>query len=1107
MNNKINAILLLYFIIFFSYCTNKSAEPILFETLDSSKTNIQFKNQLTPSEDFNMFHYMYYYNGAGIGAGDFNNDGLIDLFFAGNEVTNKIYLNKGQLKFEDITQQSQIPQDIAWNTGVSVVDINHDGLLDIYICRVGNYEKLKSKNQLLICTGIKNKIPTYEDQAEKYGLAFSGFSTQALFFDYDKDGYLDMFLLNHSVHQNGVFAPRKNFEGTFDTLSGDRLYHNNHGYFEDFTKKSKIRSTAISYGLGVVASDINVDGYPDIYNGNDFHENDYLYINQKNGTFHDLSNQQMMHTSQYTMGVDIADINNDGLPEIVTMDMLPFDPYILKRSLGEDDYDIYKFKINVGYDYQYTRNNLQWNRGNNHFSEIGMLSGVYASDWSWATFITDFNNDGLKDLFIANGIPKRMNDIDYVSFIGAKQYQEKIKDNKISKKDMALVDKYPEIKIPNKFYINKGNFKFEDAESQIANNPNTYSNGAIYADLDNDGDEDIVVNNVNDPILIYENKTNVQPNNQFISIKLTEDSYNTNAIGAKIILFNKSEIRTYENYPVRGFLSSMQKPILIGLKKSSIDSAIIIWDDNTYQKLDIQNNINKFLEIKKQKKLPKFDYNLLKPKIKKSNYTFKDITKETKLIFKHVENNFNEFNREQLLPHFNSTFGPALAVADVNSDGLEDVYLGGARGNPSILFLQQQDGSFKASKTNFKKDANFEDVDAQFADMNNDGFVDLVIASGGNEYFGSDKHLISSVFYNDGKGNFTEVLNAIQTYTNAKVLRIEDLNHDGWNDIFIGEKTVPFNYGKPANGYFLINNQHNQWLDKTNTIAPSFTNIGLITDVQFVDMNRDKNKDIVVSYEWGPIDLFIYQNNKYIKQDPLTTKKGWWNFILPIDLNKDGNIDFIAGNNGLNSRLKPTPKEPIHLYINDFDKNGQSEAVLTYFLNHKEITFSNKDELQRQLPIIKKKFLYAEDFAKASLQEIFGADKLKEAKVLTSDYFENSLLLNDGKNKFLTNALPFETQISAYYCALAINNSNSKLPDILLFGNFYDNNIQMSRYDADYGTMLTNKGNHQFEVNQINGLNIKGQVRTIKAITIKGKKAFILGKNNDALQVIQILNE
>ena len=749
--------LLIGIAVFFSSCKQETPKEILFQAIDQKVTGLTFINQMHPTPQFNLFKYMYYYNGAGIGAGDFNNDGKIDLFFAANQGNNGLFLNEGNLHFKEVTKEANIPQDGGWNTGVSVVDINNDGLLDIYVCRVGHFDLLQGKNQLLICKGIKNGIPFYEEEAKQYGLDFSGFSTQAVFFDYDGDGDLDMFLLNHSVNHEARYAPRANFMGTYDSLSGDRLYRNDNGHFTDVTKQSKINSSAISYGLGVAVADINMDGWPDLYIGNDFHENDYLYINQHDGTFKEENNQQLMHTSQFSMGVDVADANNDGYPEIISMDMLPSDPTILKRSLGEDDYDIFQNKLSFGYNYQYARNNLQYNRRNNHFSETGFYSGVYATDWSWAPLFMDFDNDGLKDLFISNGIPKRMNDIDYINFVSSDELQQKLKENKLDEKDMALVNKFPEIKIPNKFYRNTGNLLFEDMHSSIANDLSTFSNGAVYADLDNDGDLDVVVNNIDDPVLVYQNKSNDKNDKPFVEIKLKGPEKNSKAVGAKVVLFANGGIRTYEKNPAKGFQSSMEIPLHIGLVNTKVDSAFLIWPDNSCQKIEL-NNGQSHISFSYQKGLAKFDYAAITSFGKNETKPMENTTAASGLNYVHHENPFIEFNREFLIPHMVSTEGPALAVADINHDGLEDVFIGSSKTFHNGIFLQQPNGKFIQTKQPLMDlDSMYEDVDAKWMDVNNDGNIDLVIASGGNEYYGKDEHLLPRVYLNDGKANFKKL--------------------------------------------------------------------------------------------------------------------------------------------------------------------------------------------------------------------------------------------------------------------------------------------------------------------------------------------------------------
>ncbi len=1085
--------------IIFSCKSKKEKKEFLFDVLTHKQTGLDFANHLKASPSFNMFHYMYFYNGAGIGAGDFNNDGLIDLFFAANQVGNRLYLNKGDMQFRDVTDSSRIPKNSSWSTGVSIVDINNDGLLDIYVCKVGQYEALKGKNELLICTGISaGGIPQYVDRAAEYGLDFSGFSTQSAFFDYDLDGDLDMFLLNHSVHHNGTFGPRNQFLGTYHTLSGDRMFRNDGARFTEVTRETGINSSAIGYGLGIAISDINLDGYPDIFIGNDFHENDYLYINQGNGTFSEEMTQRTMHTSQFSMGVDVADVNNDGQPELISMDMLPYDPYILKRSLGEDRYETFYMKVGYGYHHQYARNNLQLNLGNGTFSEIGMFAGVHATDWSWAPLWMDFDNDGLKDLFVSNGIPKRMNDMDYINFVSDEAIQSKIRNNTIRETEMALVDKFPEIKLPNKFYRNNGAMAFEDLKDQIGNDQETFSNGAIYADLDNDGDLDVVVNNIDAEALIYQNNTSTT-SKDFIKVDLKGPGKNLRGIGTKLLIFEKNGLRTYEKFPVRGFESSMEIPLHAGIKNLSYDSILLVWPDNTYQRLEITPGQSPRVEYKAG--LPSFDYSFMQ-KRRTNEVKLEDVSVEAGLTYKHIENNFVEFNREPLIPHMISTEGPALAVADINGDGLDDFYIGSSKFEKAAVFIQESNNKFrKTIQPAIDADSTYEEVDAKWIDVNGDKYVDLVVANGGNEYYGRDKYMEPRLYLNDGKGNLSLSANAFRNiYMNAGCIAPVDINKDGHMDIFIGGRTVPWEYGLKPQSYMLMNDGSGQFRESTQTNG-ELKFAGMVTSASWVDIDNDSDQDLLLSLEWGTICVFINDAGQLKRRD-LTTRKGWWNFVTAIDTDNDGDLDLVAGNVGRNSRLKPTEDEPVTLYYNDFDDNGKNEQVVTYFLNGKEIPFPNKMEMEKQLPALKKKFLYAEDFAEATLKEIISGGKLSGSSTWSVDYFENAILINNGNLQFELKALPWQTQLTSYRCGLPMDANGDKLPDIFLGGNFYDNNIDMGRYDSDYGTVLVNLGNNNFTPYNTS-VTIKGQVRKIENIGIGGEKMFLLARNNDSLMILR----
>lgn len=1101
-----NWYLLVIFGVILSACSKQEGEgDYRFELLTSDRTGIDFSNTLKPTKDLNIFYYMYFYNGGGVGAGDLNNDGLIDLCFTANQEANRIYLNKSGLRFEDVTEKAGFKGSKGWSNGVSIVDINQDGLLDIYVSQVGNFENMKGHNLLFECQKITEEgVPVYEEKSKEYGLDLIVFGTQALFFDYDLDGDLDMFQLNHSVHQNGTFGRRDLFKDTFHPLAGDKLFRNDGGKYVEVTREAGIHSSALGYGLGLGVGDINLDGYPDMYIGNDFHENDYLYINQKNGRFTDQTDSSLMHTSQFSMGVDVGDLNNDIFPEIVSLDMLPSDYEILKKSEGEDSYSIFKYKIRQGYNYQFARNNLQFNNGNDTFSEIGMYSGIHATDWSWAALFTDFDNDGLKDLFISNGIPKRMNDTDYIKFVSDDVVQEKIRSKNFDENDPGLADKLPEIKLPNKFFGNKGDLIFADLASNIKNDKISYSNGSVYADLDNDGDLDIVTNNINEKAFVYQNLSEQKPvKNDFLRLYLKGKKGNLNAIGSKCLVFRGGDVLSYEKFPVRGFQSSMEVPINIGLgKRVDIDSVLLIWPDNGYQVLR-SGELKDSLSLSYQDHLPVFDYDAFKRQRENHSFAFGDVAAKQGLAVRHEENNFIEFDRNSLIPFEVTAEGPAVAIADINHDGLEDIYVGSSKMLRSHLYLQNTNGKFtEKPQPAFVKDSTYEEVDAEWTDVNKDGHPDLVVATGGNEFSNNSPYQMPRIYLNDGKGYLTAKDDAFANiFVTASCVTPFDFTGDGHVDLFIGGRAVPLNYGEIPRSYLLQNDGSGKFSDVTARYAPELSSVGYVRSARLADMNNDGKQDIVVALEWDGICVLESVGSRFQKK-MLTDRKGWWNFAMPYDFDGDGDLDILAGNLGLNSRLKASEKAPVKMYINDFDGNGRREPLLTTFLNGKEALFPTKLEMEKQMPVIRKKYIYATEFAKASLADLVGAEKLENAKVLTADYFENAILVNDGKGSFSMRALPYRAQWAPFYDAQIVDANGDKLPDVLLIGNFYDCNIQMGRYDADYGTVLINKGNCNFAPEPLNGLQVRGQVKRLKRIQLKTGTAVVAARNDDELMVI-----
>ncbi len=1071
----------------------------LFTLLTADKTGLDFDNTLELTPEMNIFKYMYFYNGGGVASADFNNDGLMDVFFTGNIADSKMYLNKGNLKFEDITDKTGMVNDSAWSNGATVVDINQDGMMDIYISQVGTMPPYHGHNALYVCKSIVQGVPVYEEQSKKYGLDLSGYGTQAAFFDYDLDGDLDMYQLNHSTHANGTFGPKKQFIGTYHPTSGDRFFKNENGKYKEVTRQCGINSTVIGYGLGIMVSDINMDGYPDIYIGNDFHENDYLYINQKNGTFRESLEDQLMHTSRFSMGIDAADINNDCLPDIISLDMLPENPEILKRSENDEDVGLFKFKLDYGYNYQYSRNCLQINNGNNTFSDVALMAGVYATDWSWSPLFMDFDNDGKKDLYISNGIPKRMNDLDYINFVSDPNWQWKTKSGDLTSDEIKMITKFPEIKLNNKFYLNKGRLKFEDLSNTVENALPSYSNGTAYADFDNDGDMDIVVNNINDKAFVYRNNSTSHNKNKSVSIKLKGDIKNNSGIGTKIISYCGTQKQLHEYFPVRGFQSSSTQFPIIGIDTLALDSMIVIWPDNKYEVL---KNISSTTELVYKKTLPIYDYKKLTnrtydfvpPNIVNSRLNFEDT---------HKENPYVEFHREPLIAMSCGEQGPAGAVADVNGDGLDDIYLGKSKGYIGKLYLQQKNGTFYLVKNiDFASDSMCEDSDAKFADVNGDKFVDLIVASGGNEFSLNSTYSTPRLYLNDGKGTFTKSPNAFTNiHSSSSKIALEDINKDGYIDLFLGSRATPYSYGVIPESFLLINDGKGQFKDMTTSYSSTLKKAGLVKDAKWIDIDGDKDNDLVIASEWSEVQVYVREGNA-LKKRNITTDKGWWNLIHAIDYDNDGDMDIIMGNQGLNSRLHPSRQEPIRMYFGDFDDNDAKEQVITYYLGGKEIPLSNKTDIEKKIPRIKKQYLKAADFAKASVEDIFLKKYLDKAEQFEANQFANVLLINDGKGNFTQQTLPLELQYAPLMSASNFDIDKDGRLDVLLGMNDYSTSVLLGRYDANYGGVLLNTKDG-FKYSNFGNTIIKGQVRKIMSIMIKGKIYFIYLRNNDSTLVLE----
>lgn len=1062
-----------------------------FISLASSDTHINFANNLEKKNKFSILYYLYYYNGGGVSIGDINNDGLPDIYFTANSKgNNKLYLNKGNFQFEDITDKAGVKGISDWCTGSTMADVNGDGFLDIYVSTVSNKYGLKGHNELY----INNGNGTFTERSAQYGLNTSCFTTQAVFFDYDHDGDLDCFILNQSHHPHANIVDTSN-RNKYDSSSGDRLYRNDlntTGKFTDVSAQSGIYQSNLGYGLGIAVGDINNDGWDDMYIGNDFHENDYYYINQKNGTFKEDGANHFRHYSRFSMGNDIADYNNDGQLDVVTVDMLPADEKTLKTYGSDENPDIYKVKLELnGYQNQYSKNCLQRNNGNGvSFSETSLMSGVAATDWSWCPLFADFDNDGNKDLFISSGIVKRPVDLDYIRFVSDLEVKKGM--NQTDKYDDIAIDAMPDGSSHPFLFKGDGKFKFKDVSDEWGTGKmKGYFNGAAYADLDNDGNLDLVINQLNGPAVILKNTAERK---NYTSLSFRGDSVNTFGIGCKAYLFQKGKLQYQQLMLTRGFESSSDTRLHFGLNADSlIDSILVVWPDQKYQSLkNIKANTQ--LIINKKDAGSTFIYeNYFKP----APSYLTDITNLVSIKWKHAENDFVDVNMQYLIPHAQSTRGPKIAVGDINKDGLDDMYACGAKGQPGNLMLQHADGSFTSIDTAlFNKDAGCEDVDAVFFDANNDGYPDLYVVSGGNEYQDGNPLLADRLYINDGKGNFSLSVNALpKILTNKSCITVADVDKDGDLDIFIGGLANARAYGLPQSSYLLLNDGKGNF-----TQAPAsdiaLNNIGIVTAASFADLNNDGWPDLVVTGEWMPMKIYMNQKGKFTSKDvPLST--GLWQSILTTDVNGDGFIDILSGNWGHNSKLYAGKTGPLKLYVKDFDNNGSIEQIMAYTIDGKEYPFLPKDELERELPVLKKAYLTYGEVAGKTVQYMFY-DLFKNYTELKAETLSSSCFINDGKGNFTQTILPDELQLAPIMSFAGL--VNDKIKRYVAAGNFYGVIPYEGRYDALFPTLFSYDKKLPGFNEQANLPAITGEVRDMKWLNwMDGNKLLVVARNNKEL--------
>jgi enediyne biosynthesis protein E4 len=1075
-------------------------ENSLFTRLTPDDTGIHFINQLIEQEDFDVFRYRNYYNGGGVGIGDFNNDGLPDVFLTSNMGDNRLFLNKGNWKFEDISAKAGVKGIRVWSTGVSIADVNADGFLDIYVCNAGDVKGNNRENELF----INNGDLTFHDKAAEYGLADKGFTTHAAFFDFDKDGDLDCYVLNNSYRPVSTLGYR-NLRNERDEFGGHKLYRNDNGFFRDISEKAGIYGSVIGFGLGVTVADVNQDQWPDLYVANDFYERDYLYINNQDGTYREELEKHMGHISMFSMGADVADLNNDGYPEVFSTDMLPQDDYRLKTLIAFETYDVYKLRLKNGYYHQFMRNMLHKNNRDGTFSEIGNMAAVDATDWSWGALLADFNNDRYKEIFVCNGIYKDLINQDFIEYLGSNEQMKAAIDGK--KVDFKqFVERMPTTKLSNYMFTRQSDWRYTNVAKEWGLGDPGFSNGAAYGDLDRDGDHDLIINNVNQELFIYKNGATEKTGNHFLKINFKGIGKNTFALGSSVKAFVGNEVVSMDHMPIRGFQSSMDYTMVLGLGDASkIDSMIVTWPDQRVtvlhevtadQTLSLDNETAVSRQVANRKVTPYFT-------------ALKDST------VKHVENDFNDFDRDRLLYHMLSTQGPASAKTDLNGDKLDDLFIGGSLTSNGKIFIQASDGKFSA--VTLPEATNLADqTDAAFFDADSDGDSDLYIVTGGSEHLSQSQALQDIYLENKGLKNGKPVFeNASDRLpklsASGSCVRPADFDNDGDVDLFIGTRVIPSYYGLPCDQVMLINDGKGNFSDGTMKVAPELRSFGMVTDAVWVDDDKDGYPELMIVGDWLPVSRFRNERGILKQAEPppgLKNTEGWWTRIRASDIDADGDTDFVLGNLGMNSKFRPTAEIPVKLYVNDFDQNGSIEPIFAFPRNGREYPYALRQDIIKQMSSLKKKFVLYKDYANKSLDEIFDPKLLANADKWEFKEARSGILLSNANNAFQFIPFPVEAQVSPVYGITVMDVNHDNLEDIIIGGNLSAVKPEVGKYDALFGLLLINKGNANFQAEPSwnSGLVIEGEVRHIETLRTKKGSAMAFIRNNDPVLFYQLNN-